>query len=216
MLLLLHGVHDADGAGWWLHGRVHEAVAAASRRCVVVMPSDTGAEHGSGWCDWYDGTTRAESHLMGEVLPWAQSCLPITDEIWLTGLSMGGYGALTLALRHPGAFRSVTSTSGFLDPARLFSFVPDTSQRMWGPHRERYDPRALLQSGRVSPPPLGLDCGLDDELITENRLAHELLTRLNVPHGYAEHAGGHDWDYWRTRLPEHLDFHASRTGRLAP
>lgn len=215
ILVLLHGVYDADGAGWWSHARAHAAAAAADRPCVVVMPSDTGAEQGSGWCDWSDGTASAETHLLDEVLPWARRELPVTDELWLTGLSMGGYGAVTLALRHPGMFASVTSTSGFLDPARLFRFVPDARVRMWNSHPYSHDPRALLRESPTNLPPFALDCGTGDDLIADSRAAHRLLGELDIAHGYAEHPGGHDWDYWRARVPEHLAFHGSRTGPLA-
>jgi S-formylglutathione hydrolase FrmB len=214
MLVLLHGVYDADGSGWWRLGRAHEAAVACARPPVVVMPSDTGAELGSGWCDWADGTTYAETHLMNEVLPWARAELPVTDELWLTGLSMGGYAAMTLAARHPGVFRSVTSTSGFLDPLRLFSYVPGHAERMWGADADAHDTRALLRAG-VTLPPLSLDCGTEDHLIEQNREAHRELTELGVPHGYVEHPGGHDWDYWRARLPDHMAFHSGRTGPLA-
>ena len=214
LLLLLHGVYDADGSGWWRLARAHEAAAAAERPCVVVMPSDTGAELGTGWCDWADGTTSAETHLLGEVLPWARTELPVSDELWLTGLSMGGYGALTLALRHPGLFASVTSTSGFLDPRRLFRFVPDAARRMWGDDLSGHDPEALLRAGRELPR-VALDCGTDDELLADNRRTTALLRELGVRHGYAEHPGGHDWDYWRARMPDHLAFHAGGAGPLS-
>ena len=206
LLVLLHGVYDADGSGWWRLARAHEASAASARPCVVVMPSDTGAELGSGWCDWADGTAAAETHLMEEVLPWARAELPVTDELWLSGLSMGGYGAITLALRHPGVFDSVASTSGFLDPQRLFTFVPEAADRMWGGSAS-HDPRTLLHQG-AEPPRLALDCGTGDDLLADNRTATGLLTDLGVAHTYTEHPGGHDWDYWRARVPEHLAFHA--------
>ena len=216
LLVLLHGVYDADGSSWWRLGRAHEAAAAAPRPPVVVMPSDTGVELGSGWCDWADGTTHAETHVLREVLPWARQELPVTDELWLTGLSMGGYGALTLTLRNPGCFNSVTSTSGFLDPLRLFNFVPDALDRMWGGDPSRQDPRVLLhEQSAADLPPLALDCGTEDHLIEQNRATHALLTELGVPHGYAEHAGGHDWDYWRDHLPDHLAFHAGAPGPLS-
>lgn len=208
LLVLLHGVYDADGSSWWREARAHDAAAACSRPPVVVMPSDTGAELGSGWCDWVDGTASAETHLLREVLPWAEAELPVSGERWLTGLSMGGYGAVTLALRAQGVFSSVGSTSGFMDPDALFTYVPEASARMWGDDRAAHDPRALLRRGRKLPRLL-LDCGTGDALLEENRRSSELLGALGVRHTYAEHPGGHDWDYWRARLPEHLAFHAA-------
>lgn len=220
LLLLLHGVYDADGSGWWRLGRAHEAAAALDVPPVVVMPSDTGVELGSGWCDWADGSAAAETHLVDEVLPWAGSTYRLTRQRWVTGLSMGGYGAVLLALRNPGLFTSVSSTSGFLDPARLFDFVPDAAVRMWGPDgagRASHDPRSLLAT--ASPhtvPRLALDCGLDDPLLEENRRSSALLDACGVAHGYAEHPGGHDWAYWRERLPDHLAFHSAADGPLTP
>jgi S-formylglutathione hydrolase FrmB len=216
LLVLLHGTYDADGSGWWRLGRAHEASARAADPCVLVMPSDTGVELASGWCDWADGTASAEEHVMNEVLPWARTELPVTDELWLTGLSMGGYGAITLSARHPGVFRSVTSTSGYLNPHRLGRFVPDYAQRMWGHDVDAHDPRALLRSTSAPLPPMAFDCGIDDPLIDENRATRALLTDLGVHHGYAEHDGTHDWDYWRARVPDHLAFHAGRPGPLTP
>lgn len=207
LLVLLHGVYDADGAGWWRFGRAHEAAAAAPFPCAVVMPSDTGAEQGSGWCDWADGTAAAETHLMEEVLPWARAELPVNGHVWLTGLSMGGYGATVLALRHPGVFESVSSTSGFFGPEQLFRFVPEAAERMWAGRSAEYDPRALLRRAPDTLPPYALDCGLQDDLLEENRNYHQLLTDAGVAHGYAERSGAHDWDYWRARLPAHLAFH---------
>jgi S-formylglutathione hydrolase FrmB len=224
LLVLLHGVYDSGGHGWWLRARVHEQLAglvAAGELTsppVVLMPTDTGASQGSGYTDWADGTTKAETFVVDELLPWAAQELPVDDRRWITGLSMGGYGALMLALRHPGTFASATATSGFFDPRRLLTFVPAAESRIWG-GAERipdYDvTRLVTDPDRLAGLRLALDCGTEDHLIDQSRGLHAQLTELGVPHGYAEHPGAHDWDYWRAHVLDHVRFHAGLPGPLA-
>lgn len=222
LLFLLHGVYDAGGFVWWTQGRAHETAARLvtdgdMAPTVVVMPTDTGAELGSGYCDWADGTTRAESYLIRELLPHLEETLPLSGKRWITGLSMGGYGALLLALRHPGIFESATATSGFFYPDRLFKFVDDAADRMWGTSevKQSHDVRSLIADAeRVAGLRIALDCGTDDDLIEENRDFHRHLDELGIAHGYAEHGGGHEWSYWADHLEDHLRFHAVTGGPL--
>ena len=217
LLVLLHGVYDAGGFVWWTKGKACETLDRLDLPVVVVMAGDTGAEQGSGYCDWADGTTYAETHIVNEVLPWAEVTLPVGPARHIAGLSMGGYGSLLLALRNPGLFASASSTRGFFDPTRLFKFVPDARERMWGGSSDEWDPRLLVQDpARRADLRLALDCGVDDELIDQNREMHELLGSLGIEHGYAEHPGGHEWDYWAARLEDHVRFALDAGGPLQP
>ncbi|HXA29969.1 MAG TPA: alpha/beta hydrolase family protein [Candidatus Angelobacter sp.] len=224
VVVLLHGVRDAGGFVWWEKGAADRTAArlvAAGELppFCLVMAGDTGAELGSGYCDWVDGTTAAETYLVGELLPWIDAELPVPSDRHVAGLSMGGYGALLLALRNPGTFDSASATSGFFDPQRLFQYVPDARRRMWG------DDDALMAAhditSLVSDPArrtglrLALDCGTEDPLLDASRGFHAHLDRLGVAHGYVERPGGHDWGYWRGRLADHLRFHLGAHGDLA-
>lgn len=222
LLILLHGVRDSGGHGWWLKARVPEVVAGLEAAGLedpplVVMPTDTGAEMGSGYADWADGTTLAETFLMAELLPWIESNLPVSGTKWITGLSMGGYGALLLALRHPGTFSSATSTSGFFHPDRLLRYTGSDPRRIWRDENEEHDHDITFL---VADPPrteglrLAADCGTDDELIDQNRQFADLMAKLELPFGYAEHPGGHDWDYWGAHIGDHVRFHAGLSGPL--
>jgi S-formylglutathione hydrolase FrmB len=218
LLLLLHGVIDSGGHGWWLRARAHESVAALDTPPVLVMPTDTGVELGSAYADWADGSTRAETFLVDELLPWAAAELPVDARRWVSGLSMGGYGALLLALRHPGLFDSAASMSGFFHPARLSAFVPDASDRIWDGTAglAAHDVSTLLldpaRRGRTR---FAFDCGTEDHLIEYNRAMHATLEAQGIPHGYAEHPGGHEWSYWGARVPEHVAFHLDLPGPLS-
>jgi S-formylglutathione hydrolase FrmB len=223
LMLLLHGVNDAGGFVWWQQGHVHTTAArlvAAGEipPMIILMASDTGAGLGTGYCDWVDGTTRAETYLVNELLPWADANLPVAaGPKCISGLSMGGYGALLLALRHPGLFSSASSLSGFFDPARMLKYVPRADERLWGTDevRRAHDVLALVEEGRADAGlRLAFDCGTDDELIEQNRRLHALLDSRSVAHGYAEHLGGHEWDYWAEHIGDHLRFHAGAPGPL--
>jgi putative tributyrin esterase len=223
LLVLLHGVWDSGGHGWWRNARVHEQVAALARSGiltdppVIVMPPDTGASGGTSYADWIDGTTNAETFIADELLDWASRTFPLDGRRWISGLSMGGYGALLLALRHPGMFVSATSTSGYFDPRQMLAYVPDRAERIWG-NVERLDAHnvaTLLEDPhRRAGLRIAFDCGTDDPHLDDNRSMHARLAELGVDHGYAEHPGGHTWEYWHDHIADHVRFHAGLTSPL--
>jgi S-formylglutathione hydrolase FrmB len=183
---------------------------------IILMPSDTGAGHGSGYTDWNDGFTRAETYLVEELLPWATNNLPVSGVTALAGLSMGGYAALMLALRHPNTFSSASSMSGFFRPRRLFQFILAEPERIWANKAEESQHNVeelIIRADGAEPLEIFFDCGHDDPMIEDNRRLHQLLVETGIPHQYAEHRGGHDWDYWRQHLDDHLRFHARAAAR---
>jgi S-formylglutathione hydrolase FrmB len=224
VVLLLHGVCDAGGFVWWQNARVHElsdALVAAGELppFCLVMPTDTGVEQGTGWSDWRDGSCAAETYVMRELLPSLAETYPVRlDALHIGGLSMGGYGALLLALRHPGRFASASATSGFFHPRRLFTFVPDASHRIWGDaaREAEHDVTTLvLDPQRRQTLRIAFDCGTEDHLIDYNRDFTRLLRDHDIAHTYVEHPGAHTWDYWTRRVEHHLRFHLDRGGDLS-
>ena len=149
----------------------------------------------------------------------------------IAGLSMGGYGAVTLALNNPSVFSAAASHSGVLAPA----FVPedtsgltlDGATRMtrlrasygaiwpsmalafgkdttgWWARDPARIVRRMRRQGRELPS-LYMDIGLRDRFLGQNRLLHAELDRLRVAHVYRELPGAHDWTFWRENLPESL------------
>jgi len=157
----------------------------------------------------------------------------------IAGLSMGGYGAVILALHYPTVFAAAASHSGvlstlyvgphpFTEPARYAASVGDARpaagsfwpryQLYWGNDLARWydaDPAhaaaALLHSGRPMPA-LFIDCGSDDGFVDQNRAFHAELARLGIPHSYAEWPGAHSWRYWSTHVRQSLAWMAARIG----
>jgi putative tributyrin esterase len=159
----------------------------------------------------------------------------------IAGLSMGGYGAVSLALRYPGLFAAAASHSGVLSPRYAgptpyasptrYAATVDTIRRRYSPAlwslmrpvfgsdtigwRAR-DPAVYarqLVSSRAPLPALFVDVGRDDPFLEQNRALRADLTALGIPVKYAEWPGKHDWAYWRRHAVESLTWMAERIAR---
>ncbi len=205
---LLHGLSD-DHAHWTRKSSVERH--ADGLPLIIVMPDGgrgfyTDAREGFAYesaivddlIPFIDHTFRSDARREGRVIG---------------GLSMGGYGALKLALAHPDLFCSAVSHSGALaaghvdikgeddwskERARIFGPQPEGGPDDIFSLAERID-RALL-------PALRLDCGLDDGLLPINRAFHAHLEALGISHEYAEFPGGHTWEYWDCHIRDALAF----------
>lgn len=138
----------------------------------------------------------------------------------ITGLSMGGYGSLLLATRHPDLYCAAGSMSGALNPDMYsWKLPPDAAkniklefERILGPIEQVPDVYAtysvvnLADRMKTNGQPLIFDCGVDDFLIEPNRELHRRLVFNQTPHDYSERPGGHSWEYWQNSLPHHVLF----------
>jgi S-formylglutathione hydrolase FrmB len=140
----------------------------------------------------------------------------------ITGLSMGGYGALYLAARNPELYCAAGSMSGALNPDLEGWLLPPEAIKglrmafatILGSieeHPDRYAEASVLKmDGKLKEADLALtfDCGLKDQFIDVNRELHRRLIANETPHDYTERPGGHGWPYWENSLPYHaLFFH---------
>lgn len=214
---LLHGLSD-DYTAW--QRRTSLERYAEGMPLIIVMP-----DGGRGWY-----TNAREGYAYETAI--VRDLVGLVDQIYHTdprrearvvgGLSMGGYGAVKLALGRPDLFCSAVSHSGALtmahqagDPtvARVRELV-----RIFGP-----DPRGgpddlftlAARVDRALLPALRIDCGTEDFLLDANRDFHAHLEELGVPHEYAELPGGHTWDYWDRHVRDALVFHARALGLSA-
>ncbi len=155
----------------------------------------------------------------------------------IAGLSMGGFGAITVALQYPDVFAAAASHSGVVSPRYLgpTPFAPPpryanttaelqaAAGNLWSDLRwvmgkdtigwNARDPgqlaQRLQQRAALGAPPLPqlmFDVGVADAYVDQNRDVHATLTRLAVPHRYAEWPGAHSWSYWQAHAAESLQF----------
>jgi S-formylglutathione hydrolase FrmB len=133
------------------------------------------------------------------------------------GLSMGGYGALRLALANPEMFVSANSHSGATQAGHKVILKDAEFHRVFGPKARGSDHDlfalvAKLKRKRLPIPKLHIDCGTDDFLLHDNRVFHQYLVKIGVQHEYAEYPGTHEWGYWDLHIREALTFHCRALG----
>jgi putative tributyrin esterase len=135
----------------------------------------------------------------------------------ITGLSMGGHGALYLSSKHPELFCAAGSMSGAVDMNIMLNpEAMERTKKLFGPilgdevsSPEAYKRYAVIEKidlFKANKMPLIIDCGVDDFLIESNRELRRRLLYNKIPHEYIERPGAHTWEYWENALPYHLLF----------
>jgi len=207
---LLHGLSD-DHSVWVRRTSIERYVEGLP--LIVVMP-DGGR---SFYTDAKDRPRFAyETHFVRDLIGFVDGTLqtiPMREGRVIGGLSMGGYGAMKLALKHPDLFCAAVSHSGAVGLASRPLGGDEEWVREWvpvfgeNPQGGPEDVFALAErADRATLPALRIDCGVDDFLVEDNRRFHRHLESLGIPHEYAEFPGGHSWDYWDLHVQEAIAF----------
>lgn len=165
---------------------------------------------------WYfdspvDSTFRYETFVSTEVPDYIDShynTIASREARAITGLSMGGHGSLFIAFRHADRFSISGSMSGALHVTvirkgynvekRLGDTVTNASYwNNWSVLNviEQYPKDSLS---------ILIDCGTEDRVLPMNRLVHEKMLRLKIPHEYLERPGEHNWPYWNNAIDYQL------------
>lgn len=222
VIYLLHGAYG-DFRDWLAKlpddGVVHSL--ADQYDIIFVLPE--GGTFSFYLDSPWDESSRYETHVAQEVVQYIDKhyrTIKLPSGRAITGLSMGGQGALFLAARHPDIFGAAGSMSGAVhldikswdlpqdDIDRLFSAFANT---MGG---DDFDPEFLAANSatglvklmKENNMPLIIDCGVDDFLISANRELNRRLLKHGVPHDYIERPGAHDWPYWQNAIYYHALF----------
>lgn len=219
IVILLHGVHGSHW-GWARSGYAHlaltELVAAGRVSPVVLaMPSDGLFGIGSGYLT--RESEDSERWVVDEVAEATRLVVPNADptDVSIAGLSMGGWGAVRLAARHPSRFRAAVGMSPLTRLAHIAGYAPEAFRSAHTPEIEDAELAELLARKRDRLPPLRITCGTDDDLLPHVRALHESLRRSDVAHQYAENPGGHTWDYWAEDIRIALTFIDAARGAAA-
>ena len=161
---------------------------------------------------WYfdspiDSSIRYESYITKELVPYIDanfSTKANPKSRAITGLSMGGHGALYLAIRHSDVFGAAGSTSGGVD-FRPFPNRWDIKKALgeYESNKERwYEYTVMRQVELLKNKQLAIiiDCGIDDFFMPMNRALHEKLLQLKIDHDYIERPGEHNHIYWGSSI----------------
>jgi S-formylglutathione hydrolase len=163
----------------------------------------------SPWSQYF----KMESYVTQELRDIIQQKFPANpDRTGIFGHSMGGHGALTLALRHPGRYQSVSAFAPITTPThcpwgqKAFSRYLGESTDNWRKH----DASALIESGHRLPAPL-IDQGLNDPYIVEQLYLdyfEAVCQKTSQPLTLRRHAGyDHSYFFIGTFMEDHLRYH---------
>jgi S-formylglutathione hydrolase FrmB len=258
----LHGAFG-DETNWLTVGRLgatlDSLVAAGMPEMIVVMPDgDDGFYTTWNFLGDWPGCRRSRppnaEPADAYCVPWphyddyiARDLVQFIDRRYRTladrrhrgiaGLSMGGFGAIFLALGYPDVFSAAASHSGLLAPARgggrgavpagrfdLDSIRASYATSHWGIIAPAFgkdsmawvarDPAHLLQRLRASRPELVpamyADCGAGDPFLQQNRAFRDAVLNSGGQLQYREYPGSHTWDYWRPHAAESAAWLAAR------
>ena len=161
---------------------------------------------------------RMESYITGELRDLVVAHFGADPQcIGLFGHSMGGHGALTLALRHPGLFRSLSAFAPIAAPSRC-PWGEKAFGRYLGPDRNTWaahDASALMAAART-PYPQGIlvDQGLADKFLAEQLMPEAFeaaCAQAGQPLTLRRHAGcDHGYYFIASMVDDHLRWHAER------
>ena len=212
-------------AGAQQHAARHGLVLVTpdtSPRNTGIAEADEDWQFGTGAGFYLDATSepyarhwRMESWLMDELPAVLLSNFPVRDDrVGILGHSMGGHGALTLALRHPGRFRSVSAFAPICAPSEVpwgqnaFEGYLGEDASAWQEH----DAVRLIAAGARAPMLL-VDQGLDDQFLATQLRPERLedaCAAAGQPLALRRHAGyDHGYFFIATFVGEHLAHHAA-------
>ncbi|MBP5159384.1 MAG: alpha/beta hydrolase fold domain-containing protein [Lachnospiraceae bacterium] len=214
-LFLLHGYTGSSAD--WICGS--DAMMISRRyNLAIVMPSGEN----SFYIDRKTTGHAYETYISSDLPSYVSKSLGLSlekNDIFIGGLSMGGYGALRLALKNPETYGAAFGLSSALiteDIKKLAngekSFAEELANREY--YEEIFgdlknldqsdkDPGFLVRRNKtehVANPPLYMACGTEDPLLENNRVFAKYLRAEEVDITYVEEPGIHEWDFWTRQL----------------
>jgi S-formylglutathione hydrolase FrmB len=205
VIYLLHG-----GGGTFRDWSNYSDVAQFASCMLLVMPQGDYSYYVNAALRPQD---RYEDYIVNDLVSDVERQFPARTERGgraILGVSMGGYGAINLALHHPEKFAFAGAISAAIDvPRRLFSWKrlnqSQAFRDMFGPDgtdtRRNNDPFVLVRSADPSKMPyFYLTCGKQEALLAPNREFSALLDKGKIAHEFHIAPGGHEWNQWNIAL----------------
>ncbi|MEV1086097.1 alpha/beta hydrolase-fold protein [Streptomyces sp. NPDC050211] len=221
VLFLYHG-GGQSASSWTQDGAAEEITAGLP--AIVVMP-DAGSTQ--WYADWWNNGHRGrpmwETFHINRLLPWVDEhyrTIPERGAQAAAGLSMGGFGAVSYATRHPDLFGAVGSFSGDLDHqnVEMRTTIEQLHPSLWGPWATQEvrwrgdnpwdlaanlaDTDVALYTGNGRPRQDGEAVDRTEQMIRQENVSfHERLLDLGIRHRWHDYGpGSHTWPYWQSDL----------------
>lgn len=227
VLYLLHGYTD-DETGWVQFGEVKAIADKAmltrmSTEMVIIMPDAKVSFYSNDFEMKYPW----EDMFVKEFIPFVEDTYKVRQKKEfraLAGLSMGGFGALKLAMKHHEMFSAtVAMSAAVLTDEQLIGLPDDRYENVYGvlygtglqgKNRitESWKSNSVfhllntIEVEKLRTVRYLIDCGDDDFLLEGNMNLHSEMRKKGVKHEFRVRDGAHEWEYWRTSLPVALKF----------
>jgi len=222
VLYFFHGLGDNEQM--FVHGGAFNLVQDLWERKQIgeflIVTPEAGATF---YINSHSGKVRYEDFLVQEFFPGIEARYRISpgrSNRGVSGVSMGGYGALHIAFRHPELFAAVSAQSPALMteiPAVARSAANGMRSRVLGetfgspPNPafwERNSPISLAKRANLTGLKIYFDCGDRDDYGFEEgaKALDKVLTARRMPHEAHIYPGRHDWQYFAEHLPDSLQF----------
>ncbi len=220
VLYLLHGAQGCYND--WSHKA--DLNRLSNQYGVIIVCPD-------GQDSWYfdspvDPKMQFETYVSKELVEYIDSHYRTYANRYMraiTGLSMGGHGALFLAWRHQDVFWSCGSMSGCMDITqhpnswhikdRLGVYAGN--EQRWRDHAVCNQVKLLKTSTLKPAQNIIIDDGLNDIFIKNNIALHDQLVKEGINHDFTVRPGRHSWDYWVNSLDFHMLFFSKAFARGA-
>jgi S-formylglutathione hydrolase FrmB len=199
VLYLLHGF-SGKYSDWIL--KDPSIIQLADRYDIIIICPD------GGFAGWYfdspvDKQSQYETYFAKELVNYVDSHYSTVKDRSgraITGLSMGGHGALYLAFKHQDIYGAAGSMSGAMD---LRPFAEQFGiKQVLGTIREypeRWEKNSVVNMVYLLKPnalAIVFDDGAEDFFFAVNNTLHQKLLDLKIPHDYTSRPGAHTWEYW--------------------
>ena len=208
VLYLLHGA-GGNYTNWF--SNVPELEKQVNDNHMIIVCPDGGVT------SWYydspiDQTMKYETYVSKELIESVDKKYNTINNPKgraITGLSMGGHGALYLAIKHQDIWGASGSMSGGVD-IRPFPNNWDISKRLgkYSNNKQNWEENTVINLVSLIKDDLKIifDCGNDDFFYQVNQQLHQALLKANVEHDFIERPGKHNWDYWRNAIKYQIVF----------
>lgn len=210
VLYLLHGLSGSHEA-YTRFTSIEEF--ARNKQIIIVLPDGDNSFYTDSVTD-----DKYYSYIQHELPHFISQLLPISDKpenTYIAGNSMGGYGALKLALTEPekfgaiGLFSALTQIQFAVENQNEFRFnIPGifgTNDLLGTEHDIFTLLKNDVENGKKIPP-IFSRCGTEDFLLESNHNFNLLANQLQITFDYKETSGAHTWNFWNDAVKEFLDW----------
>lgn len=194
----------------WIALKPQLPAIATEKQFIFVCPDGNNSWY---WDSPVNPEYKYETYISEELIPYIdQHYASLADPKGrgITGLSMGGHGAMWLAIRHKDLFSVVGSSSGGVDirpfpnnwgMKQLLGEEKD-NQEIWDNHTV-FTQLDSLKNGELA---IIIDCGVDDFFYEVNKNVHNKLIELKIDHDFISRPGSHNAAYWVNAIDYQLLF----------